>query len=517
MNRQQPSQFSLGQGPPPGRFPPARQPSGSVQTPTSPPGSLRFPFGSAAAAALSPQQGAALAQGGAEGSLDPSDFPALGSGPGAGATPSSQSANLFSSYASQAGQSIGSAVNGLGGIGAALSSQSFSADDFPALGGAAGALGAPGGNGAIGQPDVGSLAAGVNGLSLARSAQSPGQEQASALAALQAQQHRANLLGSMNGQRSASAAGGPEGKLGAVKQAPGSQGSWTGSPQPTPNFAAASLLPNGTPAPASSASSPLPPSSTTSSSQQPPSDQQQQPPQQLRSPPGVDAPNPSAVNALLAAAGGAAPGAGAPGTLAGVSSLPPPTAGVTTGAVPQTPAQQVLFSPADRFGLLGLLHTIKTSNPDLSMLALGNDLTNLGLDLGATENLYSSFITPWSDSKAAAMLNIEPEYHLPSCYNVQPPPANTKIGNFSDETLFFIFYSQPRDAMQEMAAHELYKHNWRYHKELRLWLTKEAGTEPIQKTATFERGSYIFFDPVLWERVRKEFILHFESLETRRA
>lgn len=53
------------------------------------------------------------------------------------------------------------------------------------------------------------------------------------------------------------------------------------------------------------------------------------------------------------------------------------------------------------------------------------------------------------------MLNIEPEFHLPSCYNVQPPPANTKIGNFSDETLFFIFYSQPRDAMQEMAAHEL--------------------------------------------------------------
>lgn len=44
---------------------------------------------------------------------------------------------------------------------------------------------------------------------------------------------------------------------------------------------------------------------------------------------------------------------------------------------------------------------------------------------------------------------------LPSCYNVQPPPAQTKIGNFSDETLFFIFYSQPRDAMQEMAAHEL--------------------------------------------------------------
>ena len=92
------------------------------------------------------------------------------------------------------------------------------------------------------------------------------------------------------------------------------------------------------------------------------------------------------------------------------------------------------------------------------------------------------------------MLNIEPEFTLPTCYNVQPPPANTKIGNFSDETLFFIFYSQPRDAMQEMAAHELYKHNWRYHKDLKLWLTKEAGTEPVQKTATFERGSYMYVD-----------------------
>ena len=68
--------------------------------------------------------------------------------------------------------------------------------------------------------------------------------------------------------------------------------------------------------------------------------------------------------------------------------------------------------------------------------------------------------------------------------------------------------------MQEMAAHELYvrvcsrrrvpvltrmcgrryKHNWRYHKELRLWLTKEAGTEPIQKTATYERGTYMCVD-----------------------
>lgn len=52
--------------------------------------------------------------------------------------------------------------------------------------------------------------------------------------------------------------------------------------------------------------------------------------------------------------------------------------------MPQNPAQQVLFSPADRFGLLGLLNIIKLSaDPDFGMLTLGTDLEKLGLDLGS--------------------------------------------------------------------------------------------------------------------------------------
>lgn len=137
------------------------------------------------------------------------------------------------------------------------------------------------------------------------------------------------------------------------------------------------------------------------------------------------------------------------------------------------------------------------------------------LTLLAHSNLHSSFVTPWADAEQVAALNIEPEYQLPSCYNVQPPPASSKIGAFSDETLFFVFYSQPRDAMQEAAAEQLYKRNWRYHKDLHLWLTKDINSEPIQKTSTFERGSYIFFDPNSWEKVQKEFVLVFEHLETR--
>lgn len=76
------------------------------------------------------------------------------------------------------------------------------------------------------------------------------------------------------------------------------------------------------------------------------------------------------------------------------------------------------------------------------------------VDCGSS-NLYSTFITPWADQSAAH--TVEPDYHLPGCYNVQPPPPGpNKAAAFSDETLFFMFYSSPRDALQEVAAQELY-------------------------------------------------------------
>ncbi|ORY76947.1 hypothetical protein BCR35DRAFT_305711 [Leucosporidium creatinivorum] len=533
----------VGQGLP-ARFPAQRQastgssaPGGGVQ---SPPSFARqqFPLGGLLAG-----QGSATASTAREGNLDPSDFPALGapltSQPSSLTTPTLlSSSSSSSSYASQAGNHPSPLVNPLNPPSTTSQplqlqphqhqlghARDFSQDDFPALSGPPPTATFPN--------DLPSTMNGQqpqqlsNGISLLPGGVAPtprstttgggggGQEQASAVAALQhqqqQQQHRANLLGSMNGlnpqQQQRSASGNQQQDAAAkafglskptAQQQQQQQQPWASTPpsqhaQPPINGTSTTTNIGG------AASSPLPP----------PLDPQQQQQQQLRSP-SSSGPPPGVHPARAVGA----PSLNTTTTTLGSSGapLPPPTS-----LAPQTPADQVLFSPADRYGLLGLLHIIKTTDPDLSMLALGSDLTSLGLDLGATDNLYSTFITPWSDSKAASALNIEPEFHLPSCYNVQPPPAQTKIGNFSDETLFFIFYSQPRDAMQEMAAHELYKHNWRYHKELRLWLTKEAGTEPTQKTSSYERGSYIIFDPTVWERVRKEFVLEFSALESRRG
>lgn len=46
-----------------------------------------------------------------------------------------------------------------------------------------------------------------------------------------------------------------------------------------------------------------------------------------------------------------------------------------------------------------------------------------------------------------------------------------------------------------------HQRNWRFHRELQLWLTQHG--EPSQKTPTYERGTYLFFDPRAWEKVSK--------------
>jgi CCR4-NOT transcription complex subunit 2 len=57
------------------------------------------------------------------------------------------------------------------------------------------------------------------------------------------------------------------------------------------------------------------------------------------------------------------------------------SASAANNAGPQTPAEQVLVSPADRWGLLGLLAIIKGSNADNALLSIGTDLGTMGLDM----------------------------------------------------------------------------------------------------------------------------------------
>ncbi|KAL8996647.1 MAG: hypothetical protein Q9188_006524 [Gyalolechia gomerana] len=169
------------------------------------------------------------------------------------------------------------------------------------------------------------------------------------------------------------------------------------------------------------------------------------------------------------------------------------------------------MAPIDRWGLAGLLATIRSDNPDVAGLAIGQDLTQLGLDLNSQEPLWPTWSGPFAEPNARPL---QPDFHLPECYTVDNVHrVRDKISSFSDETLFWIFYTQPRDLMQELAASELTGRNWRYHKELMMWLTKDTTYgEPVPLGDGTERGSYIFFNHRTWQRARSEFVLSYESL-----
>lgn len=66
------------------------------------------------------------------------------------------------------------------------------------------------------------------------------------------------------------------------------------------------------------------------------------------------------------------------------------------------------------FGLLGLLAVIRMTDADRNALALGSDLTSLGLNLNSSDQLYSTFASPWSENPT----NREPHYQVRNTKNL---------------------------------------------------------------------------------------------------
>lgn len=183
------------------------------------------------------------------------------------------------------------------------------------------------------------------------------------------------------------------------------------------------------------------------------------------------------------------------------------------GTVTNIPAGMV----TDQFGMVGLLTFIRAAetDPNLVSLALGSDLTTLGLNLNSPENLYPVFGGPWAEQPCRPQ---DIDYHVPSEYiinhSIRDKLATIKLNRYGDDVLFFIFYMFGGDLLQLLAASELYNRDWRFHKDERVWITR-AGISPTEKTSTYERGTYFFFDPMNWRKVAKEFHLDYDRLEER--
>ena len=82
-----------------------------------------------------------------------------------------------------------------------------------------------------------------------------------------------------------------------------------------------------------------------------------------------------------------------------------------TGKVKNIPSSMV----TDQYGMIGLLTFIRAAetDPNLVSLALGADLTTLGLNLNSEVNLYPTFGGPWADTPCRPQ---DIDYHVPHEY-----------------------------------------------------------------------------------------------------
>jgi len=96
-------------------------------------------------------------------------------------------------------------------------------------------------------------------------------------------------------------------------------------------------------------------------------------------------------------------------------------------------------------------------------------------------------------------LTIPPEYLMSSVIGDRIRPIN--IRQEHTDLLFFIFYTMHGDALQLVAASLLFERGWRFHKQQRIWLARWPGVRPEEKTNTFEKGLYQYFDLASWKRI----------------
>ncbi|CAI4223903.1 unnamed protein product [Auanema sp. JU1783] len=197
---------------------------------------------------------------------------------------------------------------------------------------------------------------------------------------------------------------------------------------------------------------------------------------------------------------------------------PPEGSGATRGIITHPDGEVSNIPPsmlADQFGMAGLVTYLRTvDNPSIVSLALGYDLTTLGLNLNLSEQLYTTFGGPWADNPVRPHeldVKVPEEYMTNAHIRDKLPPV--KLNKLSEDVLFYLFYNCPGEVYQLAAACELYSRDWRFHKGDGIWLTRSQYGGVKEQTTTYEKGQYNVFDPLQWRKIPKELKLEYKELE----
>jgi CCR4-NOT transcription complex subunit 3 len=156
------------------------------------------------------------------------------------------------------------------------------------------------------------------------------------------------------------------------------------------------------------------------------------------------------------------------------------------------------------------------------LLALGSTPTGGGGqldDAAATRQLLSLslFNMPESgDSEKPRTYVPRNPYPTPNSFPQTPAPVfdtPSTFDKFDTDTLFFIFYYQQGTYQQYLAARELKKQSWRYHKKYLTWFQRHE--EPKVTADDYEQGTYVYFDyETGWcQRIKSDFQFDYAFLE----
>jgi CCR4-NOT transcription complex subunit 2 len=174
------------------------------------------------------------------------------------------------------------------------------------------------------------------------------------------------------------------------------------------------------------------------------------------------------------------------------------------------------MSEKEKSGMKGYLALAEGPNPTLRSLMRGQDLAALGLNMNSDQPLMASYAGPFALPNAHPLRPLDNDFTTPDCYTVKKvAPLHTRINSFSDETLFYIFYSMPRDYMQVLVGQELMERKWRYHMREQMWMMRDENSQgyAYNDDRTSEQGYYIWWDKNQWKKIRRAYTLRYEDLD----
>ncbi|KAF9968869.1 general negative regulator of transcription subunit 5 [Mortierella alpina] len=127
------------------------------------------------------------------------------------------------------------------------------------------------------------------------------------------------------------------------------------------------------------------------------------------------------------------------------------------------------------------------------------------------------FIPEATDTERPKYYSPKNPFSTPSYYPQSPPSGlfenAAMFEKFDIDTLFFVFYYQQGTYQQYLAARELKKQSWRFHKKYLTWFQRHE--EPKAITDDYEQGTYIYFDyEGAWcQRKKTDFRFEYKFLE----